>query len=71
MRTVLGSQHGRERYKKRKQTTEPTFGNTKHNKGVIRFQRRGRIKVRTEWRSLMMTENLNKVHRHQMATAGA
>ena len=48
MRTVLGSDHGRERYKKRKQTTEPTFGNTKHNKGVIRFHRRGRIKVRTE-----------------------
>ena len=32
MRNVLGSDHGRERYKKRKQTTEPTFGNTKHNK---------------------------------------
>ena len=60
MRTVLGSDHGRERYKKRKQTTEPTFGNTKHNKGVIRFHRRGRIKVRTEWRLLMMTENLTK-----------
>lgn len=71
MRTVLGSDHGRERYKKRKQTTEPTFGNTKHNKGVIRFHRRGRIKVRTEWRLLMMTENLTKVHRHQIATARA
>ena len=71
MRNVLGSDHGRERYKKRKQTTEPTFGNTKHNKGVIRFQRRGRIKVRTEWRLLMMTENLTKVHRHQIATERA
>ena len=56
MRTVLAAEHGRERYKKRKQTTEPTFGNTKHNKGVIRFHRRGRIKVRTEWRLMMMTE---------------
>ena len=63
--------HGRERYKKRKQTTEPTFGNTKHNRGVIRFHRRGRIKVRTEWRLLMMTQNLTKVHRHQIATARA
>ena len=71
MRTVLGSDHGRERYKKRKQTTEPTFGNTKHNKGVIRFHRRGRIKVRTEWRLVMMTENLAKAHRHQIATARA
>jgi len=70
MRTVLGSDHGRERYKKRKQTTEPTFGNTKHNKGVIRFSRRGRIKVRTEWRLMMMTENLTKVHRHQIAIVG-
>jgi transposase len=65
MRNVLASEHGRERYKKRKQTTEPTFGNTKHNKGVIRFSRRGRIKVRTEWRLMMMTENLTKVHRQR------
>ena len=71
MRTVLGSDHGRERYKKRKQTTEPAFGNTKHNKGVIRFHRRGRIKVRTEWRLMMMTENLTKVHRHEIATTRA
>jgi transposase len=71
MRTVLRSDHGRERYKKRKQTTEPTFGNTKHNKGIIRFHRRGRIKVRTEWRLLMMTENLTKAHRHQIAAMTA
>lgn len=62
MRNVLGSEHGRERSKKRKQTTEPTFGNTKHNKGVIRFSRRGRIKVRIEWRLMMMTENFTNVH---------
>ena len=71
MRAVLKSEHGRERYKKRKQTTEPTFGDTKHNKGVTRFHRRGRIKVRTEWRLLMMTENLTKVHRHQLAALAA
>jgi transposase len=71
MRTVLKSEHGHERYKKRKQTTEPTFGNTKHNKSVTRFHRRGRIKVRTEWRLLMMTENLTKVHRHQIAAQAA
>ena len=71
MRTLLKSEHGRERYKKRKQTTEPTFGNAKHNKGVIRFHRRGRIKVRTEWRLLMMTENLTKAHRHQIAALAA
>jgi transposase len=71
MRAVLKSEHGGERYKKRKQTTEPTFGNIKHNKGITRFHRRGRIKVRTEWRLLMMTENLTKVHRHQLAALAA
>jgi hypothetical protein len=31
MRSVLRSEHGHERYRKRKQTVEPLFGNTKHN----------------------------------------
>ena len=67
MRTVLSSEHGQQRYRKRKQTVEPLFGNTKHNSGVYRFHRRGRIKVRLEWRLLMMTHNLTKVHRHHLA----
>ena len=71
MRSVLGSEHGHERYRKRKQTVEPLFGNTKHNSGVYRFHRRGRNKVRLEWRLLMMAHNLNKVHRHQLASVGA
>jgi transposase len=71
MRSVLGSEHGQQRYRQRKQTVEPLFGNTKHNSGVYRFHRRGRTKVRLEWRLLMMTHNLNKVHRHQLAAVGA
>jgi transposase len=67
MRTVLSSEHGHQRYRKRKQTVEPLFGNTKHNSGVYRFHRRGRIKVRLEWRLLMMTHNLTKAHRHHLA----
>jgi transposase len=67
MRTVLSSEHGQSRYRKRKQTTEPAFGNTKHNNGVYRFNRRGRIKARLEWRLLMMTHNITKVHRHHLA----
>ena len=67
MRTVLSSEHGHQRYRKRKQTVEPLFGDTKHNSGIYRFDRRGRIKVRLEWRLLMMTHNLTKVHRHQIA----
>jgi hypothetical protein len=71
MRTLLGSEHGHSRYRKRKQTVEPLFGNTKHNSGVYHFHRRGRIKVRLEWRLLMLTHNLNKVHRHQIAAVRA
>jgi DDE family transposase len=71
MRAVLGSEHGRERYGKRKQTVEPLYGDTKHNKGFIRFHRRGRVKVRTEFRLLMTAHNLTKVHRHQLAAVAA
>ena len=67
MRALLASEHGRERYAKRKQTVEPLFGDTKHNRGFIRFHRRGRTKVRTEFRLLMMAHNLTKVHRHHLA----
>ena len=66
MRTVLKSEQGGQRYRKRRQTVEPLFGNTKHNKGVTRFLRRGRVKVRTEWRLLMMTQNLAKLYRHKL-----
>jgi transposase len=71
MRTLLATEHGHERYRKRKQTVEPLFGNTKHNGGFYRFHRRGRTKVRLEWRLLMLTHNLTKIHRHQLGAAGA
>jgi transposase len=71
MRAVLKSEHGGERYRKRSQTVEPVFGNTKHNKRVTRFLRRGRVKVRTEWRLHMMTHNLTKLYNHQTATLAA
>jgi hypothetical protein len=70
MRTVLATELGRLTYRKRKRTIEPIFGHTKHNSGVIHFNRRGRVEVRTEWRLLMMTQNLAKVHRHQLAATG-
>ncbi len=68
MRYVLASELGRELYRKRKQMIEPVFGHTRHNRGVTRFLRRGRSAVRTEWRLLMATHNLTKLHRHQIAT---
>ena len=71
MRHVLASELGGSLYRKRKQTVEPLFGHTKHNRGVKSFHRRGRVKVRTEWRLLMATHNLGKLHRHQLAAMGA
>ena len=70
MRRVLSSELGDELYRQRKQTVEPVFGHTKHNRQFGRFHRRGRAAVRTEWRLIMMTHNLTKLHRHQLAAAG-
>lgn len=71
MRAVLGSDEGGQRYRKRRQTVEPVFGHTKHNKGVTRFLRRGRVKVRTEWRLDMTGHNLTKLYNHQIAGLAA
>ena len=69
MRAVLAAEHGRELYRRRIQMIEPVFAHTKHNRKINRFHRRGRIAVRTEWRLLMATHNLTKLHRHQLAAA--
>lgn len=70
MRRVLASEPGEDLYRKRKQTVEPVFGHTKHNRHFTRFHRRGRSAVRTEWRLMMMTHNLTKLHTHQLAAPG-
>ena len=71
MRYALASTPGQQLYRKRMQTIEPVFGHTRHSRGVTRFLRRGRTAVRTEWRLLMMTHNLSKLHTHQIATMRA
>jgi Transposase DDE domain len=71
MRRVLGTQLGGDLYRKRKGMIEPVFGNTKFNRGIDRFQRRGRSAVRSEWRLITATHNLLKLHTHQLATAAA
>ena len=50
-------------------TVEPVFAHTKHNRHINRFHRRGRTAVRTEWRLILMTHNLTKLHRHNLAAA--
>ena len=71
MRNVLASPTGKAIYRRRKQMIEPVFAHTKHNRQVTRFLRRGRTAVRTEWRLLMTTHNLTKLHRHRLAAIGA
>ena len=46
---------------------EPVFANTKFNRRIDRFQRRGRPAARSEWRLITATHNLLKLHKHQTA----
>jgi transposase len=69
MRRVLASERGGELYRQRQPMIEPVFGQTKFNRGIDRFRRRGRAAVRAEWRLITATHNLLKLHRHSLATA--
>jgi hypothetical protein len=71
MRRVLATDLGRELYRKRQKSIEPVYGHTKHNRKLDRFHRRGTQAVRTEWRLIMSSHNLAKLHRHQIAASGA
>jgi len=70
MRRVLATDHAHGIYKKRQATVEPVFGQIKHNRGIGRFQRRGRSAVRSEWRLAAATHNLLKLHTHRAVPAG-
>ena len=69
MRRVLASDLGGALYRRRQPMIEPVFGQTKHNRGMGRFRRRGRAAVRSEWKLTTATHNLLKLPRHTLATA--
>jgi hypothetical protein len=69
MRRVLATERGGELYGQRQTIIEPVFANTKFNRGIDRFRRRGRAAVRAEWRLITATHNLLKLHRHATTTA--
>ena len=71
MRRVLATETGGDLYRKRQQMIEPVFADTKFNRRIDRFQRRGRHAARTEWRLITATHNLLKLWRHTMAPAPA
>jgi transposase len=71
MRRVLETERGGELYRKRQAMIEPVFADTKFNRRIDRFLRRGRSAVRSEWRLITATHNLLKLHRHSLQAAGA
>ncbi|MCA1689384.1 MAG: transposase [Actinobacteria bacterium] len=71
MRRVLATDLGGGLYSKRQGMIEPVFANTKFNRRIDRFQRRGRSAARSEWRLITATHNLLKLHKHQTALGAA
>ncbi len=71
MRRVLDTETGGGLYRKRQGMIEPVFADTKFNRRIDRFQRRGRSACRSEWRLITATHNLLKLFRHQMAPTAA
>jgi transposase len=68
MRDRLAAPETAALYRRRMAMIEPIFGHTKANRRIERFQRRGLEGVRSEWRLIAATHNLQKLH---TATAAA
>ena len=64
MRHRLRTQAGAHSYAQRAPTVEPVFADTKHNRGITTFQRRGKTAANSEWNLIHATGNLLTLHRH-------
>jgi Transposase DDE domain len=71
MRGVLTSERGKDLYRRRQGLIEPVFANTKFNRKIYRFHRRGRSAVRSEWRLINATHNILRLHQHRIAAQAA
>ena len=71
MRRVLDTDAGGALYAKRQAMIEPIFADTKFNRRIDRFLRRGRSAARSEWRLTNAAHNLLKLWRHTTAPAAA
>jgi hypothetical protein len=71
MRSVLATDAGGELYAKRQTMIEPIFADTKFNRRIDRFLRRGRSAVRSEWRLANAAHNIVKLWRHTTTVAAA
>jgi transposase len=63
----LSTPRGRRLYRQRAASIEPVFAQTKHNRGLRSFSRRGLAAVNSEWRLISATHNLLKLWRHPLA----
>ena len=61
MRARLRRGDHRSRYRLRKQTAEPVFGQIKEAQGIRRFLLRGIEKVQREWQIICASHNLRKM----------
>ena len=66
----LKSQEGAALYRQRFKTSEPIFGNIKHNLGFRQFSLRGLIKTRGEFFLITMIHNLKKIQKYLSTTKG-
>jgi transposase len=67
MRRALATDRGGALYAKRQAMIEPVFADTKFNRRIDRFLRRGRAAARSEWRLAHAAHNLLKLWRHATA----
>lgn len=63
MRDKLKRAGWRSRYRLRKQTVEPVFGQIKQARGFRQFLLRGIAKVKAEWAIICTAHNLTKLHK--------
>jgi transposase len=69
LRQRMASERGRAIYKRRRELSEPRFGEIKHVKGIRRFMRRGIEQVKTEWSLICTAVNIGILLRHWQQTA--
>jgi len=70
MRSRMSTELGRARYRLRRQTVEPRFGQIKSHLGVRRLLHRGLTAVKTEWALVCTAVNIGIVLQHWRAVAG-
>ena len=68
---VLSSPEGQALYRRRQHIVEPVFADTKFNRRINRFQRRGLAACRAEWRLIAASHNMLKLWRAGLAAQAA